>query len=67
MARSLFKELKSSPRKDVDEKWFNELILNKEDLLQNIFKSASITSNDDTFMYENTQDICNTQRSYLLG
>ena len=48
-AKSQFKELKSLSWKDVDEKLFNELI-NKadENLLQNIYKSNSVSSNNHT-------------------
>ena len=42
-AKSQFKELKSLAWKDVDEKWFNELInKSEENLLQNIYKSNSV-------------------------
>ena len=53
-----FKKLKSTPWKDVDEKCLNKLIPKKEeDLLHNILKSASITSNNYTIIYKNTQDV----------
>ena len=39
--------MKSLAWKDVDEKWFNELINKKEEnLLQNIYRSNSVSSND---------------------
>ena len=44
-ARTIFKELKTPPRKDIDEKWFIELIHNNEDyLLDNVVKLASVSS-----------------------
>ena len=60
-AKSLYKDMKTSPWKDVDEKWFNELIFNKEeDLLHIIVKSASISSNSNTIIYDGSQDVPDT-------
>ena len=61
------KELKSLAWKDVDEKWFNELINKKEEkLLQNIERNNSINSTSSTSTSTSSSNNNNCERSLFL-
>ena len=61
------KELKSLAWKDVDEKWFNELINKKEEkLLQNIERNNSMNSTSSTSTSTSSSNNNNCERSLFL-
>ena len=66
VAISVLEDLKSTPWEDIDGRWYNELIHDKEvellDLikLENMYFTGSCT-------YKNGYDVPNTQRAYVLN
>ena len=63
-ARAQLKELKSFPWKDVDEKWFNDLINKKEEnILENVHRSNSTSSKCETSLHVITEDEVDNRES----
>ena len=58
------KELKSFPWKDVDEKWFSDLINKKEEnILENVHRSNSTSSKCETSLHVITEDEVDNRES----
>ena len=63
-SRAQLKELKSFSWKDVDEKWFSDLINKKEEnILENVHRSNSTSSKGETSLHVITEDEVDNRES----
>ena len=61
-AISVFKELKSTPWKDIDKTWYNELMHNKEVELLDLVKLGCVSSSE-IIAQDEGYDVPDTQRA----
>ena len=63
---SVFKELKSSPWKDIYKTWYNELIYSKEVELLDLVKLGCVSASG-IITHDEGYGVPDTQRAYVIG